>query len=135
MCDLLLLLLLLIMLLLLLVLLMLLKLELLLLSLNLLLSLYAQSSHVLLRPFQCLIRESALAHTSKDQRNHGRRNATIQRVSQHALLDFPLLDAKSFLLGALLFLLTLVLLGLCLEPVAHRLILTGPLAGRCWKAS
>lgn len=118
-----------------LLLLMLLKLELLLLSLNLLLSLYAQTGHVLLRPLQRLIRKSALAHASEYQRHHGRRNAAIQRVSQHALLNLPLFDTKSFLLGTFLFLLTFVLLGLGLKPVTHRLILASPLTRRCWKIS
>lgn len=61
-------------------LLLLLGLYLLLLLLLLLLSLQGEMSHVLLRPFQCLVRQSALTHTSKYQRNHGRGNATIERV-------------------------------------------------------
>lgn len=113
--------------------LMLLLLELLLLCLDLLLlllRLQTQLSHILLCPFQSVTRETTLAHTGEDQRYHRWRNTAVQGVAQHALFDLPLIETKSLLLGPLFFLFPFVLLGLGLEPVAHRLILTRPLTGR-----
>ena len=76
----------------------------------------------------CQVRST---YASIDHRNHSRRNARVQRVSQHRLLDLTLLESESFL--PRLFFLLPPLFFLCFggQVVAHGLLLAVPL--RRWR--
>ena len=76
----------------------------------------------------CQVRST---YASIDHRNHGRRDARVQRLSQHRLFDLTLLEAVT-LLPRLLFL-CLPLFFLCLrgQVTAHGLLLAEP--RRWWR--
>lgn len=52
-----------------------------------------------------------------------RRDIGAECILQHLLLDLALVELESFLPGAFLFLLALILFDLCLQPLAHCIVL------------
>ena len=83
----------------------------------------------LLRPSHLWAHASA-THADEDQRNHGGRDTALQRCAQHVHLDLPLLKAQTLLPRPLLFLSSLVLLDLGLQPIPHVFLSSLPLLGR-----
>ena len=100
----------------------LLLLKLLLLRLNLLLLLLGLETEVcdvLLCPLQRMRGKVSSANARKDQRNHGRRDAALEGLSQHSLLNTPLIQSVPFLAGLFLLLLPAIFFGLCVKPTPH----------------
>ena len=74
---------------------------------------------VLLQPVNGNVRQIRSSDSSVDHGHHRRRYTSLQRLSQHRLLDASLIEAQYFLLSLLLLLLSLVLLCFSDEPMAH----------------
>ena len=86
--------------------------------------------HVVLGPLEAGVGEVSTAHAGKHHGDQRRRDATLERLVEHALLDPTLLQPQALLPGPLFFLLASILFLLGLQPGSHRLLGVPPLGRR-----